>query len=95
MFVLKVVMTLGKNCHVLHAEFIKLLKDSGDEVSQNLIPHLGNSLMQLSKCGVMSPERDPTSVSIFLLISTIYIKYCVSHLVKWSQKIVTEKDHSV
>jgi hypothetical protein len=46
---------LGTVCSVLKPELITLLRDDA-EVLQGLVPHLGQTLLLLSKAGAFSPD---------------------------------------
>jgi hypothetical protein len=53
---LQIAGVLGAGSSVLKPELIKLLRDDAEEVLQGLVPHLGQTLLLLSKAGAFSPD---------------------------------------
>jgi hypothetical protein len=53
---LQIAGVLGSASSVLKPELIKLLRDDAEEVLQGLVPHLGQTLVLLSKAGAFSPD---------------------------------------
>jgi hypothetical protein len=54
-YCLQIAGILGSASSVLKPELITLLKDDA-EVLQGLVPHLGQTLLLLSKAGTFSPD---------------------------------------